>query len=195
MLDPDAIRDRIKVARTMRGMSQTALAALLHEEDGWGLHDLGKLERGDNAFPPTSGRRRAIAYHLQIPESFLTEESPFADDGRQLDRLEQRLEAVAEEARVDRQDLREQVEAQNENLAAQTAILKELRKMGDEIKSLVAILQDAEVIERSAVAAVRSLPEWPRPEADTPPAQAAEQATGTSDRADRRARDRRRAAS
>lgn len=51
-------------------MSQVELGALV-EEEGWGKHDVGRIERGD--VPMTPGRLDAIARHLGVAREWLTE--------------------------------------------------------------------------------------------------------------------------
>lgn len=72
MLPADEIKRRVDAARTLRGMTQTQLAELVHA-DGLGKHDIGRLERGD--IPLTRVLRDALCRHLGVPEEWFTEPS------------------------------------------------------------------------------------------------------------------------
>ena len=95
MLEAEELKRRIEAARTLRGLKQTELAALL-AEDGLGKSDLGRIERGDMTMQRI--HRDAIARHLGVPDEWLTE--PDVDtivrpaSPTQLDRLEAMLAAV-----------------------------------------------------------------------------------------------------
>lgn len=73
VLSSEEIRRRIVAARELIGMSQEDLGALL-EQEGYGKHDVGRLERRDPKMPLTPGRRTALAKHLRVPEAWFTAE-------------------------------------------------------------------------------------------------------------------------
>jgi transcriptional regulator with XRE-family HTH domain len=96
VLEPEELRRRLDAIRTLRGLRQVDLAALV-ETDGHGKHDVGRLERGDVHLSPSL--RRSLAHHLQVPEDWFTEPdldrviaSRGAADPDQLDRIEAWLE-------------------------------------------------------------------------------------------------------
>lgn len=103
MLAPDELKRRIDAARTLRGLRQVDIAALV-ESDGHGKHDVGRLERGDVHLTPSL--RRSLAHHLGVPETWFTEPDMdqvlIAPDAEtQLDRLEETLSDMrAERERV-----------------------------------------------------------------------------------------------
>lgn len=71
MLENEELKRRLDAARTLRGLTQNQLAALL-AEDGLGKHDLGRIERGSLVMQRV--HREAIARRLRIPEWWLTVE-------------------------------------------------------------------------------------------------------------------------
>lgn len=99
MLDPDELKNRIDGFRTLRGLTQNELAALV-AADGFGKHDVGRIERGDLTL--TKALRRSIAEHLAVPEQWLVADplDLAGTEGTQLDRIEQNqhllLQAAAE---------------------------------------------------------------------------------------------------
>lgn len=68
-LPRDEIARRIKAARELRRMSQSALAGLM-AQDGIGLHDLGQIERQTRQMQLV--HQDAILRHLELPERWLT---------------------------------------------------------------------------------------------------------------------------
>lgn len=71
MLDPEELDRRLKAIRMLRQISQTEMAVML-EAEGFGKHDLGRIERGQMAL--TGARRRELARILRVPESYFTAE-------------------------------------------------------------------------------------------------------------------------
>jgi transcriptional regulator with XRE-family HTH domain len=70
VLDSHELKRRLDAARRLRGMKQTDLAELLVAE-GFGKHDVGRLERGELAL-----QRKfidALCRHLRVPERWFTE--------------------------------------------------------------------------------------------------------------------------
>lgn len=97
MLSAEEIKRRLVALRELRGMSQRDLA-LKMQEDGWGLNDLGKIERGDPKIPFSRGRRRSAAEHLHVREEWFTEPDLDLLLGEppeiQLDRVEAKLDFI-----------------------------------------------------------------------------------------------------
>jgi len=187
MDDEQSVGARVAAARRMAGLDQKQLAARI-DTPKLGFKNVGKIERGERKLEAHEAPLFAEA--LGVPVSFFYEPVQAADgDSALLARLEEKLDGGL----VEQQSLRDQIAHQNENLAAQTELLRELKTLAGEIKSLVAVLQDAKIIERSAAAAVRSLPEWPAPPGAKPaPAQEPQRATGTTSRGGRQGRGQRR---
>lgn len=52
-------------------MTQEKLGALV-EQEGYGKHDIGRLERMDEQVVLTPGRRAALVKHLKVPEAWFT---------------------------------------------------------------------------------------------------------------------------
>lgn len=95
MLETDELKRRIDAARTIRGLRQVDLAALV-ESDGLGKQTVGRLERGD--IPLTRALRRSLADHLAVPESWFVDDhldlNGGAQDTGQLDRIEAKLDLL-----------------------------------------------------------------------------------------------------
>lgn len=71
-LPQDELKRRIDAARTLRGMTQRELGDRL-AEDGFGKHDLGRVERGDPRMPFNNAILRALCHHLEVPERWFTD--------------------------------------------------------------------------------------------------------------------------
>lgn len=82
-LDADELARRIVSARELRGIDQAELGEAMKDE-GYGKHDIAKMERQDATAPPLNrGRRIALAEILRVPEWWFT-----ADDDEMFDRPE-----------------------------------------------------------------------------------------------------------
>lgn len=85
LLEPDELARRLISARELRGMEQAEVGDLMKDE-GYGKHDVAKMERCDPTAPPLNrGRRIALSEILRVPEWWFTsdEEDLFAPDGRE----------------------------------------------------------------------------------------------------------------
>lgn len=70
VLDKTELKRRLEAARTLRGLRQVDLAEMLIR-DGFGKHDVGRLERGQLDL-----QRKwidALCRHLRVPERWLTD--------------------------------------------------------------------------------------------------------------------------
>jgi hypothetical protein len=67
---PESAR-RIMAARILRGLERSELADLFAAQ-GFGWHDVAKLERGDPKMPLTPARRGKLAEILRVPEWWFT---------------------------------------------------------------------------------------------------------------------------
>jgi len=76
MLDTATLKRRIDAARTLRGLTQNDLAALVHG-DGFGKHDVGRLERGDIIL--SEGLQHSLSRHLRVPPTWFTDEDLIFD--------------------------------------------------------------------------------------------------------------------
>jgi transcriptional regulator with XRE-family HTH domain len=115
VLEAAEIRRRLRAARELRGMSRQQLAALVKEE-GFGLEDVARVERGELVL--LAGLRRSLAIHLGLPEAWFTEPDVgrlFASDpaasGDRLTRLEEKLDQLMAEQRPDPEELAQRVAA------------------------------------------------------------------------------------
>lgn len=71
-LSADELTNRIVAARVLRGLEQEQVGPLMKEE-GYGLHDIPRIERQEPKAPKFhEGRRRALAKVLRVPESWFT---------------------------------------------------------------------------------------------------------------------------
>lgn len=91
MLDQEELDRRLKAIRELRRLSQTELGKLLAAE-GFGKHDLGRVERGQMAMQ--GALRREVARILRVPEeTFLAEDIDTVLFGAPSDDRLARLEA------------------------------------------------------------------------------------------------------
>lgn len=96
-LPTEELKRRIDAARTLRGLKQSELAALL-EEDGLGKHDAGRLERGELDLRRV--HLDALTRQLRMPEWWFTAseihltEVPPADLSQRLDEIGEQLEVI-----------------------------------------------------------------------------------------------------
>lgn len=70
-MDAQTVTQRIRAARTLRGLEQAGLDALF-AADGLGKQEASRLERGE--LPLTAARRHALVRHLRVPEEWFTED-------------------------------------------------------------------------------------------------------------------------
>lgn len=106
MLDPDELARRIVTARTLRAMSQRDVGLAMRDE-GFGLHDIAKLERQDPKAPPLNRvRREALSRVLRVPERWFTAEDAEIFEGQDsaapawaiemFDKLDERVDDIIE---------------------------------------------------------------------------------------------------
>lgn len=103
MLDRETLARRLKAARELAGMKQSALAKKI-AADGLGIEDVGRMERpreSKGAPDLTLKHVRSLSRHLGLPEAWFTEpslEQLFAATAG--DRLNERVGVLEEEMRV-----------------------------------------------------------------------------------------------
>lgn len=182
MLDTEELKRRLDALRRLRGLRQEDLAQLVHE-DGFGKHDVGRIERGDPTLPFSPGLRRSIAGHLGVPERWFTDaelggllsppepSGPDLDIAARLDRMQAILDRLEqwESAPVWQRvaDSRaEAIETLNERLKTMEASVEAMRGKLEEISPT---LTPAERLARAQEEAARrsrelreQLPESPR---------------------------------
>ena len=93
LLDRDTLARRIVSARELRGMSQNDVGEAMKAE-GYGKHDVAKMERLDPSAPPLNrGRRICLAEILGVPEWWFTEadEELFVDRATDLSDHDRRM--------------------------------------------------------------------------------------------------------
>lgn len=95
VLDRKTQAQRIASARELRGMKRAQLAKLFVAE-GFGQHDIARLERADPKLTLTRPRWETLARLLRVPEQWFTVEDAELFDlpDRQMDRIERRLEKI-----------------------------------------------------------------------------------------------------
>jgi hypothetical protein len=72
LLPPEELARRLVAARHLRGIEQTEVGDYMQAE-GYGKHDIAKMERCDPSAPPLNrGRRLALSDLLRVPEWWFT---------------------------------------------------------------------------------------------------------------------------
>jgi hypothetical protein len=88
VIDRETQARRIEAARVLRGMSRSE-ASKLFEAEGFGLHDIPRLERADPKLTLTRPRRETLARLLEVPEHWFT-----AEDSDLFDMPDDRLSRI-----------------------------------------------------------------------------------------------------
>jgi transcriptional regulator with XRE-family HTH domain len=128
-LEPEELKNRVAGARTLRGMSQAQLGALV-AGDGHGKHDVGRLERGELIL--TRSLRRSLAEHLSVPEAWFVDETieipgSADDEAGQLDRIEDAVNAGREDRTVAVDAIQELLQRQSRVLANIERLLRDMQ--------------------------------------------------------------------
>lgn len=95
VVEGEELGRRLKALRELRGISQVEFGELLAAE-GFGKHDIGRVERGGMSMQ--GALRREAARLLRVPEDVFVvddvDDVLWRDEATQLDRIEQRLIAI-----------------------------------------------------------------------------------------------------